>query len=161
MTGIRLTVPIALLAILLRWTLHSNGTITDGFGFAPFHLLLLLAAVFFAGWRAWRSEPALEVPGLFRAGFRAAAVYALISAVFSYVLYTVIDPLFFPIHINEMIDAAVAQGRSEAEAREKVEAFFSPFKYATITLAAFMVVGAVDAMVCALLHHKVLRKVTR
>jgi hypothetical protein len=159
--NIRLTVPIALVAVLIRWILHANGTITDGFTFAPIHLLFLLSAVFLAGWKALKSEPALEVPGLFRAGFRAAAVYALIAAVFAYVLYAMIDPLFFPIRINAMIDAAVAQGRSEAEAHEKVEAFFSPFKYATITLAAFMVIGAVDAMVCALLHHKVLRKVMR
>ena len=157
----RLTLIIAFAAVLIRWTLHGNGTITDGFTFAPIHLLFLLAVVFLAGWQAMKAEPTLEVPGLFRAGFRAGAIYALIAAVLAYLLYTVIDPLFFPIRINEMIDAAVAEGRTEAEARERVEAFFSPFKYATITLAAFMVIGAVDALVCALLHHKVLRKAGR
>ena len=152
---------LALGACFIRWTLHANGTITDGFNFAPIHLLLLLAAVFMAGWQAMKADATVEVAGLFKAGFRAAMTYAVVAALFAYALYSWLDPTFFPIKVNALVDQAIKEGHTEAEAREKVGHFFSPFNYATITLAAFMVIGAIDSMVCALLHHKLLRKVTR
>lgn len=155
----RTTILIAFAAVVMRWTLHANGTITDGFNFAPIHLLFMLAAVFLAGWQAMKADAAVEVAGLFKAGFRAAMTYAVIAALFAYALYSWLDPTFFPIKVNAMVDQAIKEGRTEAEAREKVGAFFSPFNYATITLAAFMVIGAIDSMVSALLHHKLLRKV--
>jgi hypothetical protein len=157
--NIQLTVPLALAAAFIRWTLHVNGTVTDGFNFAPIHLLFMLAAVFIAGWQLLKTDPAAEVPALFKTGFRAAMIYAVIAALFAYALYSWIDPTFFPIKMNALVDQAIKEGHTEAEAREKVGAFFSPFNYATITLAAFMIIGAIDAMVCALLHHKFLRKV--
>ena len=157
----RIAIILALGASFIRWTLHANGTLTNGGDFVPFHLLFVLVAVFIAGWRLVRTDPDCNVPRLFRAGFQAGAIYTLIISFFAYALYSWIDPTFFPIRVNEMVDQAMAAGRTEAEARERIEGFFSPFKYATITLFSFVVISAVDAFVCAVLHHKLLRPVRR
>lgn len=157
----RLALVLALIAAFLRWTLHTNGTLVNGNEFVPVHLFLLLVAVFVAGGKALRADPAQGVPGLWRAGFRAGAVYTLVMAVFVFALYTWIDPVFFALRLEELVDEAVRNGHTAEEARGKFAAFFSPFKYATITLAVFLVVSAIDALVCATLHHKLLRKVVR
>ena len=152
---------LALVAASIRWTLHVNGTLVNGIDFVPIHLLLLVIAVFVTGWRSLRADPTITFPGLMRSGFRAGAAYTLVIAVFVFALYTWIDPLFFPLRVDEMVQEALKTGHTEVEARERIEGFFSPFKYATITLAAFLVISALDALVCAALHHKLLRGVRR
>lgn len=157
----RLALVLALIAAFLRWTLHTNDGLVNGNDFVPVHLFLLLVAVFVAGWQALRADAAIGIPGLWRSGFRAGAVYTIVVAVFVFALYTWIDPLFFPLRLEEMVDEAVRNGHPADEARQKFGAFFSPFKYATITLAAFLLISAIDALVCAALHHKLLRKIAR
>ena len=154
----RYTLLIAFAAIMLRWLLHADKAITDGHTFSPIHLLALLLVVFFAQRSAMVSDRNITFPMLVRAGFRNAAVYALLIAVFAYALYVWIDPLHFPIHINERVDMAVADGIAEADARQRFETMFSPFNYATLTLVAFMGAGIVYSLLVGVLHHKVLRK---
>ncbi|MEO8067094.1 MAG: DUF4199 family protein [Flavobacteriales bacterium] len=154
----RYTLLIAFAAITLRWLLHADNAITDGHTFSPIHLLALLFIVFFAQHAALRKDREITFPMLVRTGFRNAAVYALLIAVFAYVLYVWIDPLYFPIHINDRVDMAIADGIPEADARQRFEAIFSPLNYATITLVAFMGAGIVYALLVGALHHKMLRK---
>ena len=42
--------------------------------------------------------------------------------------------------------------------RPRMEKFFTPFNYASMTFFALLVVGGVQALVLGLLHHKVLRR---
>lgn len=153
------TLILALGACFIRWTLHDNGTITVGTDFMPVHLLLLLLVIFMAGREAMKKDASVHVPGLFRHGFRAGVIYTVIVAAFAYVLYTWLDPTFFPIKVNALIDEAVKQGREPAEARERIGSFYTPFLYATMTLSAFLILSALNAIVCAIVHHKFLRKV--
>jgi len=154
----RYTLLIAFAAITLRWLLHADQAIVDGHTFSPIHLLALLLVVFFAQRGAMQADRNITFPMLVRTGFRNAAVYALLIAVFAYALYVWIDPLYFPIHINERVDLAVADGIAEADARKRFETMFSPFNYATLTLVAFMGAGIVYALLVGAFHHKVLRK---
>lgn len=154
----RYTAIIAFAAITLRWLLHADKVITDGHSFTPIHLLALLLAVFFAQHLLLRSNAATTFPMLVRTGFRNAAVYALSIAIFSYALYTWIDPLYFPIEVNERIDMAVADGVPEAEARTRMESMFTPLNYATFTLIIYMAAGILFALVMGAVHHKVLRR---
>lgn len=154
----RYTAIIAFAAITLRWLLHADKVITDGHSFTPIHLLALLLAVFFAQHVLLRSNTATTFPMLVRTGFRNAVLYALAIAVFSYALYTWIDPLYFPIEVNQRIDMAVADGVPETEARARMGAMFTPLNYATFTLIIYMAAGILFALVMGAVHHKVLRR---
>jgi hypothetical protein len=60
-----------------------------------------------------------------------------------------------------MVDRGVAQGQPEEVIRPRMEQFFTPFNYASMTFFALLAVGGFNALVVGLLHHKVLRRFRR
>ena len=96
-----------------------------------------------------------------REGFKSAAVYALLIAVFIWFYFTAVDEHHFTQRVNDMVAKAVASGQSEQAIRPKLEQFFTPFNYTTITFFALLISGAINALLIAILHHKVLRRFRR
>lgn len=144
--------------IALRLALFYSGHAPEGTDFMIVHFLALVTVVFFGGHQLLSNDPRTRFPGLVRNGFRNAAVYALLMGLFVWMFYSVIDTEEFPSKINERVALVVAQGRSEAEARQGLEAMFSPFNYASITFFALLAVGAFNALMIAAIHHKLLRR---
>jgi len=56
------------------------------------------------------------------------------------------------------VDRGIADGQPEEIIRPRLEKFFTPFNYASMTFFALLLVGGFNALAVGLLHHKVLRK---
>lgn len=156
-----LTLLTALAVIIVRLTLFYTGRPPEGTDFMLVHFLAIVTIVFFTGQRLLSQDPRSSFPDLMRNGFRNTAVYALLIGVFLWVFYNFVDTQEFPEKIDERVNAVMAEGKTEAEARKGLEAFFNPFNYASITFFTLLIVGAMNALIIGLLHHKVLRKVVR
>ena len=151
----------AVAVILFRLVLFYTGHAPEGTDFMPVHMLMLVIIPFFTGHALLRAEPEAGFPPLLREGFKAIAMYALLYGVFIWMYYKGIHVTEFPIKINERVEQAMAQGVPEAEARTRIEGFFTPFNYASITFFALLIIGGMNSVVVALLHHKVLGRFTR
>ena len=151
----------ALAVTTLRMVLHTVGSPVEGSAFMLIHSLALVTVVFFAGVQVLRSDRTASLPPLMRANFRSAAVYALATAVMLWAYYTWFDPQYFPHRIDQLVAMGVGEGQPETVIRPRMERFFTPFNYATITLAALLLCGAVLAGISAVFQHKVLRRVRR
>ncbi|HRH70218.1 MAG TPA: DUF4199 domain-containing protein [Flavobacteriales bacterium] len=156
-----LTLLTALAVIIVRLTLFHMGRPPEGTDFMLVHFLAIVTIVFFTGQRLLSRDPRSSFPDLMRSGFRNTAVYSLLIGIFLWVFFSYIDTQEFPNKINERVSAVVAEGRTEAEARAGLESFFNPFNYASITFFTLLIVGAINALIIGLLHHKVLRRFTR
>ena len=53
---------------------------------------------------------------------------------------------------------AVAEGQPEEVVRQRLEAFFTPFNYASMTFFALLAAGAVNALLVSVLQHRFLRR---
>ncbi len=142
----------------LRLVLFSMGRPADGTDFMLVHFLAIVTVVFFADARLLRAEPRSGFPDLLREGFRQAALYAVLMLGFLWLYYTQVEAGLFQERIDERVAMAVAEGQPEAVVRERMERFFTPFNYATITFFALLAVGAAQTFVIGLLHHKVMRR---
>ncbi|MBK9273212.1 MAG: DUF4199 family protein [Flavobacteriales bacterium] len=151
---------IALASMALRVVLLGVGRAPDPPFYMPVHLLALVLIPFLAARSMLRDEPRSGVPQLFRAGFRAAALYTLLIAAFLLAYYTWMDVTSFPVHINALVDQAIAAGHDEADARSRFERFFTPFNYASLSFFLLLLLGAFNTLLTTLLVHKVLRRMT-
>lgn len=151
---------LALVAMVLRAVLLALGRAPDPPYFMPVHLLALVLIPFLAARAQLLRGPDSGVPQLFRAGFRPAALYALLSAAFLLAYYSWMDVTSFPVHINALVEQAVAAGHPEAEARARFENFFTPFNYASLSFFLMLLLGAFNTLLTTLLVHKVLRRVS-
>ena len=151
----------AFAVLALRAGLYYSGHAPEGTDFMLVHFLALTTVVFFAGHHVISKDPQVGFPELVTIGFRNAALYAIFIGIGIWVYYHFIDVEEFPRKIQERVDAVVAKGVSEEEAREGLERMFNPFSYASITFFSLLAIGLMNALVVALLHHKVLRRFTR
>ncbi|HMQ75045.1 MAG TPA: hypothetical protein PKE21_00170 [Flavobacteriales bacterium] len=149
---------VALASMALRVVLLGVGRAPDPPFYMPVHLLALVLIPFLAARSVLHDEPRSGVPQLFRAGFRAAALYTLSIAAFLLAYYTWMDVTSFPVHINALVDQAVAAGHDEADARSRFERFFTPFNYASLSFFLLLLLGAFNTLLTTLLVHKVLRR---
>ena len=145
-------------AIALRIGLFYAGVELEGFTFGFVLLGMITLLTFLSGHFALNEEPNAPLPAIFREGLRAAAVFALLYSLFLLFFFHVINTAEFPMRIAGMVHDTVAQGVPEAEARKNIEAFFTPNKYAFLTFIGLLSMGAVNALIVALLQHKVLRR---
>ena len=53
---------------------------------------------------------------------------------------------------------AADAGNPEAQVRERLNAFFNPGKYAFMTFIGLLSMGALNALLFAIVHHKFLRR---
>ncbi|MBL7962231.1 MAG: hypothetical protein JNM31_00170 [Flavobacteriales bacterium] len=154
----KLTLITAAAVIALRLGLTLAGRAPEGTDFMLVHFLALVTIVFFTGRAMLAEEVRTPFPDLLRDGFRNAALYALLMGLYLWIHYTRIEPGFFPDRIGSLVAKGVAEGQPETVIRPRIERFFTPFNYATITFFALLFAGAMNAFVIGLLHHKVLRR---
>jgi hypothetical protein len=145
-------------AIALRTGLFYAGVEPDP-AVVIFSLMgIITLLTFLSGHLELREEPNSPMPAIFRAGLRASAVFALLYALFLLLFFHVLNTAEFPMRVAGMVHDTVARGVPEAEARKNIEAFFTPNKYAFLTFIGLLSLGAVYALLFALVQHKFLRK---
>ncbi|HNA33194.1 MAG TPA: hypothetical protein PL106_08740 [Flavobacteriales bacterium] len=145
-------------AIALRTGLFYAGIELEGFTFGFVLLGLVTVLVFLCGHFTLNEEPNAPLPMIFRAGLQGAAVFALVYALFLLLFFKVLNTAEFPMRVAGLIHDSTAQGVPEEEARRNINAFFTPGRYAFTTFAGLLGVGTVNALVFAVLQHKVLRR---
>ena len=146
------------LAIALRTGLFYAGIELEGFTFGLVLLGLVTLLVFLCGHFTLKEEPNAPLPMIFRAGLRGSALFALLYALFLLFFFKVLNTAEFPMRVAGLIHDNVAQGVPEEEARRNITAFFTPGRYAFLTFVGLLSTGAAQALIFALLLHKVLRK---
>ena len=146
------------IAISLRIGLFYAGVALPGFTFGFVLLGFVVLLAFLSGFFELNEEPNAPMPALFRAGLRSTAVFALLYACFTYLFFHVINTQEFPTRIDAMVKEAVATGNPEALVRERLNAFFNPGKYAFMTFIGLLSMGALNALLFAIVHHKFLRR---
>jgi hypothetical protein len=151
----------ALAVIALRLILFYTGHPPEGTDFMLVHFLAVVTVVFFTDHRLLTTDQRTSFPDLMREGFKSAALYALIFGLFIWIYYRAIEPDHFAQRINIMVQEGLAAGQPESIIRPRLEQFFTPFNYTTITFFALLLTGAFNALAIGLLHHKVLRRLRR
>jgi len=144
--------------IALRLGLFYMGRPPEGTEFMLVHFLAIVTIVFFVGHTLLANDARTSFPHLMRDGFKSAAVYALIYGIFILVYYRVVEPTEFAERVNAMVARGVEQGQPEAVIRPRMEQFFTPFNYASMTFFALLAVGGFNALAVGVVHHKLLRR---
>lgn len=156
--GMWLPITSAVAVMVLRLVQHHSGRTPEGTDLMLVHFLAIVTIVFIADIRLLRREPHTSFPGLVRQGFRDAAVYAVLTAALVWYFYAHVDPAHFPDRIDAMVRRGMDEGQPEAVIRPRLERFFTPFNYATITFFALLAVSGLQALLIGALHHKLLRR---
>lgn len=160
-SGVLLALLTAFAVMVMRIVLYLMGSTPEGMDLMLVHFMAIVTIVFFTGEGLMRSHHPNGFPDLMREGFRNAAIYTLLLGLFTWFFFTVIDTGLFQERVNEMVSRGMAEGQPEAIIRPRLEQFFTPFNYATITFFALLVVSAMLSFVIGLLHHKLLRPFRR
>lgn len=158
MSGIKSTLLLALVAIVLRTGLYYAGVEVAPMKFIPVHLLLVVLACYFSGHLLLRDDPSRGFGELLRAGFQTVLVYAFLSSVFIWIFYRAIDTGTFDAYNAELVEGFVEQGFPREEAMEKVRSLYNAASYAAITFFGLFFLGSFNALAFAALHHKLLRR---
>ncbi|HNR55811.1 MAG TPA: hypothetical protein PKJ19_11640 [Flavobacteriales bacterium] len=143
----------------LRLLLFKLGRSPEGTEFMLVHFLALVTIVFFSGQRLISQDPATSFPDLVREGFKGAAVYALLFGLFLLGYYRWVEPDHFHLRVEELVARGTADGQPEDVIRPRMEKFFTPFNYASMTFFTLLIVGGFNALAVGLIHHKVLRRI--
>ena len=157
----KLTLITSFLVIALRFLLFKAGRPAEGTDFMFVHFMAIVTVIFFQGKRMLQDDPLTGIADLLREGFKVSAIYALLIGIYLWVHYTHIESDYFRMRIDALVELGVAEGNPEDLIRGRMEKFFTPFNYASMTFFVLLIVGAVNTMLIGLLHHKVLRKITR
>ncbi|HEY0978313.1 MAG TPA: hypothetical protein VGE21_12650 [Flavobacteriales bacterium] len=155
------TLLFVLLAAGIRTGLHHAGYNIGPFEFWPVHLFFLVLIAYLSGYRQLRLDRTSGMGALMRDGIRDTVLYAVLIGVLSWVFYTYMDPNEFAERNAIIIDGLVNDGFSEADARQKVSGFYTPANYAGITFLALLMTGAVNTLLFAVIHHRLLRRFMR
>ena len=148
----------ALAVFILRLVLFSMDRPPEGTDLMLVHFLAIVTVVFFAGQQALGRDRNVSFPDLMRDGFKSAALYALLTGVLLLAYYSYVEPEHFHQRVEEMVQRGMAEGQPEEIIRPRLEKFFTPFNYASITFFALLAIGGMQALVIAILHHKLLRR---
>lgn len=149
---------IALAVIALRLVLFYTGRPPEGTEFMIVHFLAVATVVFFTNQRLLARDRYTPFPTLMRDGFKSAAVYALLCTFFIWVYFTYVEDTYFTQRVNEMVAKGIAEGQPENIIRPRMQQFFTPFNYSSITFFTLLITGAFNALLLGVLHHKLLRK---
>jgi hypothetical protein len=150
---------LGVLAVMaLRLGLFYSGRPPEGTQFMLVHFLAIVTIVFFTGQRILGRDVRSSFPDLMREGFKSAAIYAVIYGLFLLAYYHWVEPMHFHQRVEDMVARGIADGQPEEVIRPRLEKFFTPFNYASMTFFALLLVGGFNALAVGLLHHKVLRK---
>ncbi len=152
---------VAFTVMVFRLALYLLGRPVEGMDFMLVHFLAIVTVVFFTGQRMMMRDPWVGFPDLLRNGFRNAALYALMMGTFLWLYYVWVEDGKFEAHVDMMVQRGVAEDQPEEIIRPRMEQFFTPFNYATISFFAMLITGAFQALLIGLVHHKLLRRFTR
>lgn len=144
--------------ITLRMGLYYAGRPPEGTDFMLVHFLAIVTIVFFTGHALMNHGSHTSFPDLMREGFKSAAAYAVIYTLFLLLYYRWVEPAHFTTRVQTMVAQGIADGQPEAIIRPRLEKFFTPFNYASMTFFSLLLVGAFNALAVGALHHKVLRR---
>lgn len=77
-----------------------------------------------------------------KAGMKVTALYAILMSAFLYAYYTLIDPDYFTIMLQQKVAEAEVAGNTNIEEVKKAGEFvLSPYFQSTVSLVIFMIVG--------------------
>lgn len=161
LAGIRVTLLLALLALVLRLGLFYAGIRIAPFDLIPLHLLFIVLVAFFSGHLLLNQDPSRGFGELMRAGFQAVFIYALLVSLFTWFFYRVVDTGTFNEYNARLVEGFVEQGHGRDESWDKVNALYNATSYAAITFFGLFLAGSFNALAFAALHHKVLRRFRR
>lgn len=161
LSGIKVTLLLAMLALVLRVGLFYAGVHVAPFALIPLHLLFIVLATFFSGHLLLNNDPSRGFGELMRAGFQSVFVYALLVSLFSWFFYRVIDTTAFHDYNARLVEGFVEQGHGRDESWERVDALYNATSYAAITFFGIFLAGSFNALAFAALHHKVFRRFRR
>jgi len=152
---------IALAVCILRLILFQLGRPPEGTDFLIVHFFAIVTVVFVMDQRLLAANKTTGFAVLMRDGFKGAAVYALVVSAFIWIYYSAVEPHYFTHKVNAMVQKGLAEGQPENVIRPRMERFFTPFNYTSITFFTMLIAGAFNALLIGALHHKVLRRFTR
>jgi hypothetical protein len=154
----RLSLVLVATAAAARIGLHAQQRAPEGLSFAFLHLFFLLVIAYFSGHVLLRKEPHAGVPGLLRNSLRDVVLYVSLYAIFIYAFNLTLGAPAFQGRLEELVQQGVASGRPEAHVREKLQSFFTPAGYASMTFFGLLALGVLYALLATGLHHKLLRR---
>lgn len=161
LSGIKVTLWLAMLALVLRIGLFYAGVNIAPFDLVPLHLFFIVLATFFSGHLLLNRDPSRGFGELMRAGFQSVFVYAFLVSLFSWFFYRVVDVTAFSDYNARLVEGFVEQGHGRDESWEKVNALYNATSYAAITFFGLFLAGSFNALAFAALHHKVFRRFRR
>lgn len=161
MSGIKLTLLLALGAMVLRTALHYAGVQVAPFNFALVHLLFLVLATWFSCHFLLVRDPSRGFGELMRAGFQSGLAYSILLGLFTWFFYTTLEAGAFTAYNERLIQGLVQQGHPAEEARQKVTGLYNAGNYAYLSFFGLLMTGSLSAVASALVHHKVLRRFRR
>jgi hypothetical protein len=151
----------AIAVAALRAIMFHTGRVAEPGDLLFVHFMAIVTVVFFSNKSLLERDRNVPITELLRIGLRNASVYALLTAVFIWMHYETIEAAAFPDRIEELIRRGLAEGQDEGIIRPRIEKFFTPVNYATLTFFALMIAGAINALLIGILHHKFLRNIRR
>jgi len=149
---------VAIAAMALRLILFYTGHPPEGTDFMLVHFLAVVTVVYFTDHRLFTQDISASFPSLMREGFKSAALYALLYGAFIWIYYAAVQDTYFADRVEMLVQSGLAEGQPEEIIRPRLTKFFTPFNYASITFFTLLLVGAFNALLIGLLHHKVLRR---
>ena len=132
---------------------YNIGGVDQGKYTIFLHLFLLMAAAYIAVTSTNKESDWVDQ---IKAGMKAVSVYAILYCAFLYFHYKYIDTIYFEERISAIVEGIPEDGKNKGI--KKLNSFFTPFNYATITLVSFMASGAVYSFLVTALDRKVLRR---
>ena len=151
----------AIAVALYRVALYLAGRPAEGTDLLLVHFLAIVTIVFFTNKRMVDSEPGVGLIPLLRIGARNAALYALLTGIFIWVHYQTFEAGHFQQRVEDIIANEVAAGAPEDVVRPRVEAFITPFNYASLTFFALLLAGGINALLIAMIHYRFLSRFRR
>ena len=142
----------------MRTALHYSGVAVAPFDFALVHLLFIVLATWFSGHFLLRRDPSRGFGELMRTGFQSAMLYAFLLGTFTWCFYKFIEPDAFAAYNERLIQGFMAQGHQAGEARRKVEGLYNGLNYSVLSFFGLLMAAALNTVVFALVHHKLLRR---
>jgi hypothetical protein len=141
-----------------RVALYYMGRPAEGTDLLFIHFMAIVTIVFFTNKRMVDRQPSVELLPLIRSGFRNAAVYSVLTGLFIWLHYNTFEAGHFQQRVEDIIAGEIGAGAPEDVVRPRVERFFTPFNYASLTFFALLLAGGINALLIAMLHYRVLRR---
>ena len=160
----------ATLAIVTKIVLWQAGLLNENTSYSGMAYLFYMLLMILLALREHKQREVREKMPFFqdvKTAMQSVALFAVITAAFTYIYYSYLDTDFFANKIQQRMEMAesvnldelegnVPKTREEFVQQEKnlSEMIFSPFNHATLTLVGFLIIGGIYSIVVVLLVRK-------